>query len=160
MVSHDGEGGNTTLVDGFKAANELRAEDPKAFDSLCEHAIPTQYTDIGYKYTNIFPPLKVHPLTKEVFHLRMNILDRDTMTSIPHEHIMEFYAAYQKLAKKILDPKNTWSFKLTPDTVILIDNWRVLHGRTEFTGMRRLTGAYIPRDDLISRANLCGVPHY
>ena len=33
----------------------------------------------------------------------------------------------------------------------VFDNWRVLHGRTAFTGKRRMSGAYINRDDFISR---------
>lgn len=88
------------------------------------------------------------------------MLDRDVLTTIPHEDIMAFYEAYQLLSKEILRPEGTWKFRLQPGTAIFIDNWRVLHGRTEFTGNRRLIGAYIPRDDFISRCNVFGLPHY
>ena len=33
----------------------------------------------------------------------------------------------------------------------VFDNWRVLHGRSAFSGKRRMCGAYIGRDDYVSR---------
>lgn len=34
---------------------------------------------------------------------------------------------------------------------VVIDNQRVLHGRSAFTGERRMCGAYIGMDDYLSR---------
>lgn len=40
MLSHtDGSGGATTVVDGFRAATELRTRDKKAFEALCSIGI-------------------------------------------------------------------------------------------------------------------------
>lgn len=36
----------------------------------------------------------------------------------------------------------------------VFDNWRVLHGRSSFNGKRRLCGAYVNRDDFISKYKL------
>lgn len=36
--------------------------------------------------------------------------------------------------------------------VIFIDNWRVMHGRESFTGLRQLCGCYLTRDDVLSAA--------
>ena len=36
-------------------------------------------------------------------------------------------------------------------TLIVIDNWRVMHGRSPFTGSRRMCGAYVGADDWRSR---------
>lgn len=33
----------------------------------------------------------------------------------------------------------------------VIDNWRVMHGRSAFTGARRMCGAYVGADDWRSR---------
>ena len=33
----------------------------------------------------------------------------------------------------------------------VIDNWRVMHGRSAFTGERRMSGAYVSADDWKSR---------
>ena len=40
--------------------------------------------------------------------------------------------------------------KLTPGTVLVLDNWRVLHGRQPFSGRRVLCGAYHNREDFES----------
>lgn len=36
--------------------------------------------------------------------------------------------------------------------VVFFDNWRVLHGRAEFTGKRVFGGAYMSRRDFMSAA--------
>lgn len=41
--------------------------------------------------------------------------------------------------------------------VIFIDNWRVMHGREAFTGMRQLCGCYLTRDDVLSAARCFGL---
>ena len=43
-------------------------------------------------------------------------------------------------------------FKLRPGRLLLVDNWRVLHGRTAFIGRRELCGCYLPRDDWLNKA--------
>jgi trimethyllysine dioxygenase len=42
---------------------------------------------------------------------------------------------------------------MKPGTAVIVDNWRVLHGRSSFTGKRRLCGAYLNWDDYRSRIN-------
>jgi trimethyllysine dioxygenase len=37
----------------------------------------------------------------------------------------------------------------------VIDNWRVMHGRSAFTGERRMCGAYIGADDWRSKRASC-----
>lgn len=41
--------------------------------------------------------------------------------------------------------------------VIFIDNWRVMHGREAFTGLRQLCGCYLTRDDVLSAARCFGL---
>lgn len=41
--------------------------------------------------------------------------------------------------------------QLTPGTVLSVDNHRVLHGRSAFSGKRRVCGAYIGVDEYRSR---------
>ena len=42
----------------------------------------------------------------------------------------------------------------TPGRAVLVDNWRVMHGRSGFSGSRRLCGAYINWDDYRSRVEV------
>lgn len=41
--------------------------------------------------------------------------------------------------------------QLTPGTVLSVDNHRVLHGRSAFSGKRRVCGAYVGMDEYRSR---------
>ena len=42
--------------------------------------------------------------------------------------------------------------RLEKGLIIFVDNFRVLHGRTEFDGNRTVSGLYLSRDDWISNA--------
>lgn len=61
-----------------------------------------------------------------------------------------------QLSKAVRDPRGEWWLKLRPDQVLFVDNWRVLHGRSAFTGFRWVAGGYISRTDFLSRARLSG----
>ncbi len=54
-------------------------------------------------------------------------------------------------------PRREHWVKLTPGTTLFIDNWRVLHGRSAFSGERRVAGCYLPRDDWVGRARCLGL---
>lgn len=72
MLQHKGTGGETVLVDGFKAAENLKREDPDAFEILTRNVIESEYIEtktIHFAATN--PVIKLHPVTKELFHIRL-----------------------------------------------------------------------------------------
>lgn len=71
--------------------------------------------------------------------------------------MVKFYKAYVELAKRIMDPANALWLKLEPGQIAFIDNWRVMHGRSAFTGRRVMCGCYLSRDDWLSRARVAGV---
>ena len=49
------------------------------------------------------------------------------------------------------DKENELWVQLKPGKAVIMDNWRVLHGRSAFTGYRRMVGCYIGYDDFKSR---------
>ena len=60
-----------------------------------------------------------------------------------------WYRAYDRFTRLVRDPRHHYRFALRPGDVLLYDNHRVLHGRTEFDsakGVRHLQGAYIDHD--------------
>ena len=64
-----------------------------------------------------------------------------------------YYAAYRQLGEIIDDPDMAVTFKLAPGESFLVDNTRVLHGRTGYggaTGHRWLQGCYADKDGLLS----------
>ena len=88
---------------------------------------------------------------------RFNPYDRAPLSTLYGDDINKFYASYRALSSLIHDKRNMIQMKLKPGDVLLVDNWRVLHGRTSFSGRRVMCGAYLPRDDWISLARVLGL---
>ena len=55
------------------------------------------------------------------------------------------------LGHRFVAPGASKHCALRPGTILVVDNWRVLHGRTAFTGKRVMAGAYLHREDVESR---------
>jgi trimethyllysine dioxygenase len=73
------------------------------------------------------------------------------MDHLKPEQIDEFYNALFDWNNILRDEKNMLWTKFQPGRVVIFDNWRVLHGRSGFTGKRRMCGAYTNWDDYRSR---------
>lgn len=71
--------------------------------------------------------------------------------------MQQFYQDFRLLATEIQNPLNEWWFKLQPGTVVMFDNWRLLHGRAAYTGRRVMTGCYVSRTEFLSVARKMGV---
>lgn len=61
------------------------------------------------------------------------------------------YDAIRHWDSCLKSPDSEFWVQLTPGTAVVVDNHRVLHGRSAFTGKRRMCGAYIGRDDYRAR---------
>nr|CAD7459984.1 unnamed protein product [Timema tahoe] len=156
-LHHDGEGGETLLVDGFRAAKDLLNLHPDSYKRLSSTPLEAEYFEPGKHYSNIGYVLNHHPITKELQQIRFNLYDRSSFSTIPQEHVADIYADLQNLAQVIKDSEGEWWIKLSPGTVMLIDNWRVLHGRAAYTGHRKIGGCYQSRADFLNVARGLGV---
>lgn len=157
------EGGENSLVDSFHVAQQLKKEDPGAYELLTTTHIlfRTSGTDILGEYD-----LEgARPLLELDHHgrlLRCNHNEgcRLDFLGVPAEKIHEMYKAYYSLTKRLKDPKNMFLHKLSPGEMIVFDNDRVLHGREGYTlseeGGRCLESAYIDWDVARSRLSVLG----
>jgi alpha-ketoglutarate-dependent taurine dioxygenase len=91
------------------------------------------------------------------FFFRFNPYDRAPLNTVPAEEVGQFYDSYAALSAIVQDSKNEFWLKLEPGMVLLVDNWRVMHGRSAFTGKRVLCGCYLPRDDWTNKARVLGL---
>lgn len=66
----DGEGGLSTIVDGFKVAEILKKENPLHFKNLTDIEIESEYIEPGIHYKCIGPVIKIDATTKEVYQIR------------------------------------------------------------------------------------------
>lgn len=144
IISHDGNGGETLLVDGFRCANNLRAKAPEAFDLLCKVPVPAEYIEKECHYFCTDSVLKLD-FSKELLQIRYNIRDRALLNTISQNNVAAFYEAYRMLGEEINKEENQFWIKLKPGTLLFVDNWRVLHGRSSFTGTRQFCTSYISR---------------
>jgi len=162
-LKHNGSGGKTLLVDGFHAINEFQKAHPRDFQLLSQLVIPHEYKEPagenspGYHLYSLGTVIKLHPSSKEVLQLRFNPYDRAPLNTVSPQQQEKFYQAYDKLAHFIAKEEGEFWIKLKPGSVLLIDNWRVMHGRSEFDGERIMCGCYLPRDEWLSKARMLGL---
>lgn len=154
LLSHtDGSGGASLLVDGFKVAADLKQQDPEAYHVLATvniHAHASGNEGISIQPYRGFPVLEHDPTTGELLRVRWNTADRAGI-GLPIDTVGKWYDAARKFDALLKKKENEYWEQLTPGRVLIFDNWRVLHGRSAFTGKRRICGAYLNRDDWISR---------
>ncbi|KAF7661574.1 hypothetical protein LDENG_00258670 [Lucifuga dentata] len=160
-LKHDGTGGRTLLVDGFYAAEKLHQQSPENFKLLANVPIRHEYIETTGDHQNhmigIGPLLNVYPWNNELYMIRYNNYDRSVIDTVPHDVVQRWYVAHRELTTELRQPENELWLKLTPGKVIFIDNWRVMHGRESFTGVRQLCGCYLTRDDVLSKARFFGL---
>ncbi|GFS09299.1 trimethyllysine dioxygenase, mitochondrial [Elysia marginata] len=160
LLEHDGTGGESLLVDGFNAVDTVRREDPKAYQTLRDTLVPFEYMATAadgkppYLMKAYSPIFTEHPGTGELLTFRFNAYDRGVMDTVGPSELAQFYKAYQHLSEVISRPESEFWHQMRPGTVVLVDNWRVMHGRGAFTGFRLLSGCYLSRDEWISQARM------
>jgi trimethyllysine dioxygenase len=143
-----GSGGESILVDGFRIADELRACDPGAYETLSSVEVTGQYIGDG-AHLMATRPIFRHDKGRLV-QVTFNNYDRAPFRLLDAE-MREFYRALKTFEGKAADRRLQWRHPLRPGEVLLVDNWRVLHGRAAYGGERRLCGAYLNREDFESR---------
>lgn len=144
-------GGENVLVDGFRVAEIMQRDYADDFRTLTEVAIPGQYRD-DERGIHL---LARRPLFRldgrgDLVQVSYNNHDRAPFVLAP-ARLEAFYAALATFARLCADPSLHYRRRLLPGSVLLFDNWRVLHARDAYRGNRRLAGAYLNKEDVDSR---------
>ncbi|ETN62222.1 epsilon-trimethyllysine 2-oxoglutarate dioxygenase [Anopheles darlingi] len=156
-IQFNGEGAETMLVDGFRAAERMREADVHAFERLCSYPLEAEYIEEDKHHRHVAPVIRCNSITQTVEQIRFNPADRAALKSIPSESVPQFYADYQRFAREVYSKELEWKFQLTPGTVLIFDNWRLLHGRMAYRGKRVMTGCYVARTEYQSVARKMGL---
>lgn len=146
------DGGDSIVVDGFKVAERLKAENPRGFALLSKHCARFAYEGSkGIRLRSKRPMIELGP-DGELIAVRFNNRSAAAFTDIPFADMDDFYAAYRRFAELVEDPAMEVTFKLKPGELFIVDNTRVLHARKAFsgTGHRWLQGCYADKDGLLS----------
>ena len=151
-LENSAEGGESTVVDGFRAAERLKAEDPPGFALLTRHCARFEYAgSAGVRLSARRPMVELAP-DGELIAVRFNNRSTAPITDVPYDDMPAYYAAYRRFADIVDDPAMAVSFKLEPGESFIVDNTRVLHARRGYSGAgsRWLQGCYADKDGLLS----------
>lgn len=146
-IVNDAPGGASTMVDGLAAVEALAAADPEAHELLCSLPVEFRY-DIGTDVKVLDAPIIERRPDGSLRQLRFStrldfapLVDADTLDV--------FYRGRQWLACWLNDARHQIEYRMEAGDVLVVDNHRVLHGRTAFDpthGNRHLQGCYIDHD--------------
>ncbi|MFD9129230.1 TauD/TfdA family dioxygenase [Kitasatospora sp. NPDC059571] len=144
-------GGDSGLVDGFRAADLLRAEVPEDFALLTRTPVPFVFRDRRTELRAERPLIEVDGFGR-IREVRFNNRSTGTLRLPGGAAPDAFYAAYRRFAAITLRPELRLELRLTPGDCLVLDNVRLLHARTAFAadGRRHLQGCYADLDSLSS----------
>jgi len=142
-------GGESELVDGMAVCQQLRELNPAYVKTLATVEVPARYVEPGVELVARRPALRFNHLGR-FSQISFNNYDR-TPLWLPPAEMDAFYEAYLALHELVMQPSNRFVRRLDEGEALIFDNWRLLHGRTAFTGERRFQGGYLNQEDVQSR---------
>ncbi len=146
-IENEVGGGLSTLVDGLAVTEELKKEHPSFFQILTEIKVRFQFIDDNVVLEDWAEMIKLDEngrLKQVRFSPRL-----DFVPLMDKEKLELYYAARNKISEMYNSEKFRIEFKLKPGDLLMMDNYRLLHGRTEYNaneGNRFLQGCYIDYD--------------
>jgi trimethyllysine dioxygenase len=144
-------GGENVLIDGYRVAQIMRREHVADYELLSSVEIPGRYLDHARGIELIARrPLFRHDRAGELVQVSYNNHDRAPFV-LPVEQHRRLYRALATFAALCADASLHYRRRLLPGSLLLFDNWRLLHAREAYVGYRRLAGAYLNKEDVESR---------
>ena len=146
-IENEVSGGLSTLVDGFKVAKHLKKNNPEYFDILTKVKVKFKFIDKDIILENngtLIELDEIRNLKQVRFSTRLDCIP------ILQKHELElYYKARKEISSLYNSKKFRIEFKLLPGDLLMMDNYRLLHGRTSYDsneGNRFLQGCYIDYD--------------
>lgn len=146
-------GGASLFVDGFRAAEILRQENPDQFELLCQVPIPHQrflvdeVDDVALAAK--WPTIELNPAGDIVaVHINERTL---APFDVADELVEPVYRALQAMLALVYRPEARIAHRLEAGQAAILDNHRVLHARDAFNGNRHIRQCHVDRDEFFSR---------
>jgi trimethyllysine dioxygenase len=150
-LAADCSGGENVLIDGFRVGQIMQRDHPEDYQVLSSVEIPGRYLDHARGIQLMARrALFRHNQAGELVQVSYNNHDRAPFV-LPVEQHRRFYRALARFAGLCAQTRLHYRRRLLPGSVLLFDNWRLLHARDAYVGYRRLAGAYLNREDVESR---------
>lgn len=146
-LTQAGQGGQSLLVDGLAVVETLKAESPADYDLLSRIPVRFAWTDEDTFLEAEAPVISAERIRYNPRSFQSVCVDdaavRDT-----------WLAAFERFGARLQAPAAAVAFDMQPGDMVMMDNRRVLHGRTAFdaTGdiARHLQGGYADMDGVYS----------
>ena len=135
------------MVDGFKVANHLKEENLEYFNILTKVKVKFKFTDKDVVLENKGELIELDE-NKNLKQIRFSTR-LDYVPILEKNKLDLYYKARKKIASLYNSEKFRIEFKLAPGDLLMMDNHRLLHGRTVYDsneGKRFLQGCYIDYD--------------
>ncbi len=146
-IENEVGGGLSTLVDGLAVTEELKKEHPSFFQILTEIKVRFQFVDDNVVLEDWAEMIQLDE-NKRLKQVRFSPR-LDFVPLMDKEKLELYYAARNKISEMYNSKKFRIEFKLKPGDLLMMDNYRLLHGRTEYNaneGNRFLQGCSIDYD--------------
>tara|TARA_B100001093_G_scaffold507776_1_gene568848 strand:+ start:6001 stop:7101 length:1101 start_codon:yes stop_codon:yes gene_type:complete len=146
-IENEVNGGFSTLVDGFNVAKELCKTNPEYFKILSQVKVKFKFVDDNVVLENYGKLIELdenNKIKQVRFSTRL-----DFVPILEKTELDLYYKARKTISDFYNSEKFRIEFKLMPGDLIMMDNHRLLHGRTAFDaneGKRFLQGCYIDYD--------------
>ena len=151
-IENQVSGGLSTLVDGYTVTEKLKKNFPDYYKILTEIKVRFQFID-----QNVFLEdwAEMIQLDENKKFKQVRFSPRlDFVPLMDKEKLELYYSARNKISELYNSKKYRIEFKLMPGDLLMMDNHRLLHGRTSYDaneGERFLQGCYIDYDSTEGR---------
>ena len=146
-IENEVSGGHSTLVDGFTVTEKLKNDFPEYYKILTEIKVRFQFIDHSVVLEDWAEMIQLDE-SGEFKQVRFSPR-LDFVPLMDKEKLDMYYAGRKKISEFYNSDKFRIEFKLLPGDLLMMDNYRLLHGRTNYDaneGKRFLQGCYIDYD--------------
>ena len=154
-LASSASGGENIVVDGFRIADEVRRQQPDGFGLLANRGVSFSYRDEATDLSTTAPLIELDS-AGNVRGVRFNARSMQP-PSLPTDEMVAWFDSYLLFARLLADRAYQVQFRLEPGDLFIVNNRRVLHGRSAYeasAGSRHLQGCYADIDGLRSTVSV------
>ena len=146
-IENEVNGGLSTLVDGYTVTEKLKKDFRDYYNILTEVKVRFQFIDQSVILEDWAEMIQ---LNEKGEFKQVRFSPRLDFVPLMEKNKLElFYSARKKISELYNSDQYRVEFKLNPGDLLMMDNYRLLHGRTSYDanqGNRFLQGCYIDYD--------------
>ena len=146
-IENEVNGGLSTLVDGYTVTEKLKKDFRDYYNILTDVKVRFQFIDQSVILEDWAEMIQ---LNEKGEFKQVRFSPRLDFVPLMEKNKLElFYSARKKISELYNSDKYRVEFKLNPGDLLMMDNYRLLHGRTSYDanqGNRFLQGCYIDYD--------------